>query len=84
MNAQDYTQNQCKDEIRHDFTFQEANFVIHAMGIRIRMDIRSTWPSKQAVCEYHGAPATQLDTPPGYVMNTDHMLLSFPTFLELP
>ncbi len=37
-----------------------------------------------AVCEYDGAPTTQLYTPQDYVMNTDTVLLSFPTFLGLP
>ncbi len=37
-----------------------------------------------AVCEYPGAPTTQLYTPQGYLMNTDTALLSLPTFVGLP
>ncbi len=36
------------------------------------------------VCEYHRAPTTQLYTWWDYVMNTDMMLLSSPTFLGHP
>ncbi len=37
-----------------------------------------------AVCEYGGAPTTQLYTPQDYLMNTNLASLSFPTFLGLP
>ncbi len=37
-----------------------------------------------AVCECHGAPTTRLYTAQDYLLNTDMMSLSFPTFLGLP